>query len=115
MRVGAGLDGQHDGGLNAIRCLCPCPLPPIMARPLPGPSLIRGDHDALASHIQPKGQPMKGAPFASLLVSGLFMASPPRLGADEPAAPLAEAKKDADGFLCHAVAAKDQGTMTQIM
>src|SRR5262245_671932 len=58
---------------------------------------------------------MSRAAFASLLASGVFFASAlPGWGADE-AAPFAEAKKDADGFLCHAVAAKDQGTMTQLM
>lgn len=58
---------------------------------------------------------MNRATFASLLASGVLFASTlPGWGADE-AAPLAEAKKDADGFLSHAVAAKDRDTMTQIM
>src|SRR5262249_39437463 len=52
---------------------------------------------------------------ASLLASGVLIVSTlPAWGADG-AAPLAEAKKDADGFLAHAVAAKDQDTMTQIL
>lgn len=51
----------------------------------------------------------------SLLAYCVFIASAlPVWGADA-AAPLAEAKKDADGFLSHVVAAKDQSTMTQIM
>lgn len=57
---------------------------------------------------------MNRVALASLL-SGVLMASVlPGWGA-ETAAPLAEARKDTDGFLAHAVATKDQNTMTRIM
>lgn len=58
---------------------------------------------------------MNGATCASLLASGVLIVSTLTGWGDDTAASLAEAKKGADGFLSHAVAAKDQHTMTQIM
>src|SRR5262245_33280017 len=49
----------------------------------------------------------------SLLASSVLIAT--TLSGADTAATLGKAKKDADGFLCHVVAAKDQDTMTQIM
>src|SRR5262245_21880128 len=58
---------------------------------------------------------MNRATCVSLFASGVLLASALTGWGAEAAAPLAEAKKDADGFLAHAVAGKDQDTMTQIM
>lgn len=52
---------------------------------------------------------------ASLLAWGALIASAYPASGVEAAAPLGEAKKDADGFLSHAVADKDRDAMTQIM
>lgn len=52
---------------------------------------------------------------ASLLAAGVLIAGALPVWGEEAAAPLAEAKKDTDGFLSHAVPEKDQDAMTQIM
>jgi len=53
------------------------------------------------------------AVVATWLLSAATAAAPPAKKGEQ-ALTLAEAKKDADGFLAHAVAAKDQDTMVQI-